>query len=236
MKTSSQKRSSEEDDDEIRVESHPVPVLAKGKKARAAEMTPEDALEQFDLDKLEQSMDAAVEKLQRDMKLLVGRVGRLSPALLDAVRVLDHGERHPLQQYATVSVSGAEALMVNIFDPAPNFQSVKAVEKAIQETVDLGLNPQRVDEMTLRVPVPRPDLDTRWNLTKAASRLAESARVAIRAVRNEGQKDLKTDQENKVVGEGDARKDAKHLDDSTKKRTDNVDVIFNRAKAVIMDT
>lgn len=116
------------------------------------------------------------------------------------------------------------------------------MEKAIQETVDLGLNPQRVDEMTLRVPVPRyvttsirgymrsaltrytnalcpsriallcsPDLDTRWNLTKAASRLAESARVAIRAVRNEGQKDLKTDQENKVVGEGDARKDAKHV-------------------------
>lgn len=82
MKTSSQKRSSEEDDDEIRVESHPVPVLAKGKKARAAEMTPEDALEQFDLDKLEQSMDAAVEKLQRDMKLLVGRVGRLSPGAL----------------------------------------------------------------------------------------------------------------------------------------------------------
>lgn len=34
------------------------------------------------------------------------------------MRVLEHGQRFPLQNYATVSVSGAEALVVNLFDPA----------------------------------------------------------------------------------------------------------------------
>ena len=37
-------------------------------------------------------------------------------ALLDNVRVEEHGERHPLQSYATVTVSGTDALSVNIFD------------------------------------------------------------------------------------------------------------------------
>jgi ribosome recycling factor len=35
------------------------------------------------------------------------------------------------------------------------WQAVKAVEKAIRDNLDLNLNPTRVDEMTLRVPVPR---------------------------------------------------------------------------------
>jgi len=53
-------------------------------------------------------------------------------------------------------------------------------------------------------------MQTRTSLAKKASELAENARVAIRAARHQGQKDLKADQDNKVVGDSDARKDAKH--------------------------
>jgi hypothetical protein len=136
MKKSSQKASQQEDDDEIEVEDHPVPVIAKGKKGKAAQVTEADAIEAFQLDKLEANMDNAVERLRREMRNLVGRVEKLSPgwahhqtciferlcampaALLDSIRVEEHGERHPLQSYATVSVSGPDALTVNIFDVA----------------------------------------------------------------------------------------------------------------------
>ena len=53
MKKSSQKASQQEDDDEIEVEDHPVPVIAKGKKGKAAQVTEADAIEAFQLDKLE---------------------------------------------------------------------------------------------------------------------------------------------------------------------------------------
>ena len=53
-------------------------------------------------------------------------------------------------------------------------------------------------------------METRTQLTKKASDLSENARISIRAARHQGQKDLKADQDNKVVGEGDARKDSKH--------------------------
>lgn len=57
----------------------------------------------------------------------------------------------------------------------------------------------------------RPDLATRSALAKKASDLAEAARVAIRAMRHQGQKDLKTDQDNKVIGTADARKDGQKV-------------------------
>jgi len=230
-KSSGKNKKNDSPADEIEVEDFPVPVVAKGKKAKAAQVTEADAIEAFHLDKLEEAMDGAVDRLKREMKGVIGRVERLSPSLLDGVRVEEHGQRSPLSSYATVSVHGAEALQVNIFDIA----SVKAVEKAIRESVDLNLNPQRADEMTLRVPVPRPDMATRESLVKKASELAEQARVVIRHTRQQGQKDLKADQDNKVVGESDARKDAKHLTDATKKRTDEVDQVFNRAKKVLLD-
>lgn len=78
-------------------------------------------------------------------------------------------------------------------------------------------------------------MNTRQSLVKKASELSEAARIAIRAHRHQGQKDLKADQDNKVVGDGDARKDAKHLQDATKKRTDEVDKIFNGARKVLLD-
>lgn len=77
------KEEEEDDDDEIQVEDHPVPVLAKGKKARAAQMkataAEDEAVEAFHLDKLEKLMDDAVEKFSRDVRSVVGRVERLSP-------------------------------------------------------------------------------------------------------------------------------------------------------------
>ena len=136
MKKSSQKASQQEDDDEIEVEDHPVPVIAKGKKGKAAQVTEADAIEAFQLDKLEANKDNSVDRQPREMRNLVGRVEKLSPgwahhltciferlcampaALLDSIRVEEHGERHPLQSYATVSVSGPDALTVNIFDVA----------------------------------------------------------------------------------------------------------------------
>ena len=62
-------------------------------------------------------------------------------------------------------------------------------------------------------------METRTQLTKKASDLCENARISIRAARHQGQKDLKADQDNKVVGEGDARKDTKKVRTADLSRT-----------------
>jgi type II secretory pathway pseudopilin PulG len=52
---------------------------------------------------------------------------------------------------------------------------------------------------------------TRHGLVKKASDVAEAARVAIRSARHQGQKAIKTDEQNSVVGTSDAKKDDKKV-------------------------
>ena len=54
----------------------------------------------------------------------------------------------------------------------------------------------------------------------------------MRGVRGRGQKEIKSDVDSKVVGKEEGRSDSKSLDSSTKKRTDEIDAIFERAKKV----
>lgn len=79
-KKASKASGAEEDEDVIEVEDHPVSVVAKGKKAKAAQVTPEDAIEAFNLERLEKSMDDAVERFQIDGRVVISRVERLSPS------------------------------------------------------------------------------------------------------------------------------------------------------------
>lgn len=117
----------------------------------------------------------------------------------------------------------------------------------------LSLTPQQTGETTLKVPIARPDWDKRQVLVKQAAELCENARVAIRATRGKGQKDIKLDLDGKVIGKEEARTEGKavrfllflletnelmckQLDTTTKKRTDEVDTIFERAKKVFVSS
>lgn len=90
---------------------------------------------------------------------------------------------------------------------------LKHVERAIY-TADLGLIPQTIpngDEFLIRVPIPRPTAETRAALLKDVSRICENARVSIRSARHTGQKQLKSDVDNKVVGTSEAKKEGQQV-------------------------
>ena len=129
---------------------------------------------------------------------------------------------------------------------------MKVVSQALYDS-PLGLAPQAASATSFRVPIPKPDWDKRQQLVRQAQDLCESARVAVRAIRGKGQKDIKADVDAKIVNKEDGRGDTKkvgadsvqkcmscvltqvsgpQLDVSTKKRTDEVDAIFEQAKRV----
>lgn len=97
--------------------------------------------------------------------------------------------------------------------PTHDLQMLKHVERAIY-TADLGLIPQTIpngDEFLIRVPIPRPTAETRAALLKDVSRICENARVSIRSARHTGQKQLKSDVDNKVVGTSEAKKEGQQV-------------------------
>jgi ribosome recycling factor len=139
--------------------------------------------ETFDIKALEKRMDGALAALKTEFSGL--RTGRASVHLLDTIHVPAYGASMPLNQVASVSAPEARMLSVNVWDKS----QVGAVDRAIREA-PLGLNPI-MDGQTLRIPIPALSEERRKELTKLAGQFAESARVAVRNVRRDGNDLLK---------------------------------------------
>ncbi|KAM0792045.1 hypothetical protein ACM66B_004753 [Microbotryomycetes sp. NB124-2] len=184
----------------------------------------------FGIKESEKEMADAVDRFKVNLKNVVGRVGRVSPDLLDGLKVEMDGERRPLLEYASVSVKDGRDLSVTCYDES----FVKAVSQAIYSSPH-NFAPQTVSPTSLRVPVPKPNLDTRKQLVKQASDLSESARTAIRGTRTKGHKDIKADVDGKLSSKDEGQKDGKKLDAATKKHTDEVDKILEQAKKILLD-
>lgn len=87
---------------------------------------------------------------------------------------------------------------------------MKPVTAAIYAS-PLNLTPQPAGATSIRVPVPRPDWDKRQSLVRDAQSLCEKARIAVRQVRIDGQKEIKRDQDAKIVGKDEARTEGKKV-------------------------
>ena len=98
-----------------------------------------------DPDDLMRRMDGAIEALRKEFTGL--RTGRASTALLENVNVDAYGAIMPMNQVASISISEARLLTVQVWDNS----LVKEAEKAIRES-DLGLNPQTEGNL-IRVPL-----------------------------------------------------------------------------------
>ncbi len=140
-----------------------------------------------DLNSLKQDlgrrMDGALETLRREFGGL--RSGRASPALLEPVRVSAYGSEMPLPQVGTIAVPEARMITVQVWDRS----LVNPVVTAIRDA-GLGLNPS-ADGQLVRVPIPQLTGERRAELSKAAHKYAEGAKVAVRGVRRDGMEQIK---------------------------------------------
>src|ERR1700729_3580489 len=143
-------------------------------------------------------MNGAIGTLKSEFAGL--RTGRASPALLDPVTVDAYGSQLPINQVGTVSTPAPRLLTVQVWDKG----LAKAVDKAIRDA-GLGLNPQ-MDGQLLRIPIPELNEERRKELSKAAHKYAEQAKIAIRNVRRDGMDHLKKLEHEHAISEDDHRK------------------------------
>lgn len=121
-------------------------------------------------------LEGALKTLETNFASL--RTGRVTPVLLDAVRVLYHGSPTPLNKLATIMTDG-RALVVRPFDPG----DTHAITEAIGQS-PIGLTAQST-KTVIRVPVPSLSAERLVELSRAARVLAEDQRVAMRNVRRD---------------------------------------------------
>jgi ribosome recycling factor len=158
---------------------------------------------------LTRRMDGALETMRRDFAGL--RTGRASPALLEPIRVEAYGNEVPLPQVGTIAVPEARMITVQVWDRT----LVNNVVKAIRDS-GLGLNPGN-DGQLVRVPIPMLTGERRAELSKAAHKYAEGAKVAVRGVRRDGMEQVKALEKKAVI----SKDDEKRWSDEVQKLTDD---------------
>ncbi len=178
----------------------------------------------FDTKKEREEMEGVVRKFLDEMKKV--RTGRAHPDMLAGVKVEVYGQFMPLNQAANITAADATMLVVTPFDPA----NIGAIASAIRADQTLGLNPAD-DGRVIRVPIPPLTEERRKEIVKTASGKVENAKVALRNVREDARKAIKTT----VEMSEDVRKRAeKEIDDLTKEFSDKIDAEFKAKSEEIM--
>jgi ribosome recycling factor len=117
----------------------------------------------------------------------------------------------PLPQVGTIAGPEARMITVQVWDRT----LVNNVVKAIRDS-GLGLNPGN-DGQLVRVPIPMLTGERRAELSKAAHKYAEGAKVAVRGVRRDGMEQVKALEKKAVI----SKDDEKRWSDEVQKLTDD---------------
>ncbi|MDG2148086.1 MAG: ribosome recycling factor [Planctomycetota bacterium] len=129
-------------------------------------------------------MEKGVEFFRESLNGL--RTGRVSPALVENIRVDAYGSPMPLNQLASISVPEPRTLLVKPFDPS----MCTAIEKGILKG-DIGIMPE-TDGKVVRLAVPMMSQEQRDKMTGRVKELAEQARVVVRNIRRDQNKAAET--------------------------------------------
>jgi len=171
-------------------------------------------------------MQKAVDVLQNELKSL--RTGRASTGLVENLKVDYYGTPTPLKQMATLATPQTDMIVIKPFDPA----SIKEIEKAIKNS-DLSIAPA-IDGKMIRLNIPPLSQERRSQIVQQAKQTGEQAKISIRNIRRDANKQLEKEQKDKIITEDDRDDGKKNIDDITKEFTNKIDSIIKAKSDEIM--
>lgn len=156
------------------------------------------------------------------------RTGRASTGLVENIVVDYYGAKTPLSHLGQLSTPEARVILVQVYDAS----AAAAIEKAIQ-TSNLGINPSR-DGNSIRLIVPPLTEQSRKDIIKMVSRLAEEMKVSVRNHRRDANEEVK-----KMEKDGLGKDDVKKAQDKIQKQTDltieEIDKMFKVKEAECLE-
>ena len=162
----------------------------------------------------EQKMNKAVEFLQSELNGV--RTGMANANMLNKVMVDYYGAPTPLNQIASISVQEGRTLVIKPYDPS----SLKEIEKACN-VADLGIAPVN-DGAVVRMTVPQLTGESRKEMTKKVSKLAEDAKVMVRNIRRDAMQIVKKDESVDEDTQKDMQDEVQKLTDKFIKKIDEM--------------
>jgi ribosome recycling factor len=169
----------------------------------------------------------AFEHFQTELKKV--RTGRAHASMLDAVMVTAYGTQMPLNQTANVTAPEPQLIQITPFDP----NNIQAIASAIRDNPTLGLNPSD-DGRVVRVPIPALTEDRRREYVKVLGGKVEDCMIALRGIRRDAIDTVAQAKKDKAIGEDDAKRLEKQVDEAMNKVKADVDAAAKTKETEIM--
>lgn len=180
----------------------------------------------MDYTNLKERMEKTINNFSE--KLAEVRAGRANPAILNKIKIDYYGTATPINQVAGISVPEARLIVIQPWD----ISILKEIEKAIL-TSDIGINPNN-DGKVIRLAFPELNEERRKELVKEIKKMAEEAKVAIRAVRRDGIEEAKAEQKEGNITEDELKNAETEIQKITDKNVEEIDQILSVKEKEIM--
>lgn len=175
----------------------------------------------------EEKMDNAVRILTDEFRTI--RTGVASPSLVEGIKVDCYGTTCPVKQVGTIGAPDPRQLIIRPFDR----NVLGDIERAILKS-DLGLTPNNDGKM-IRIPIPPLSEERRRQLATRLREMAEEARVSIRNVRRDANKQIDQEQKDGEIPEDNAFKGKDDVQELTKEYEEKVDKAVETKSTEVME-
>ncbi len=179
------------------------------------------------LDDTEDKMKAGLNAFEEDLRGM--RSGRASTALVEKLMVDYYGQATELRQIANISTPEAMQILIRPYDAG----SLKDIERAINQS-DIGINPNS-DGTVIRLNMPQLTRETRQKLVKFLNQRTEEARVAIRNIRRDANKDLDEFEDEGLISEDDQRRGEDRVQKLTDEYIGKIEAAAKEKESEIVD-
>jgi ribosome recycling factor len=171
-------------------------------------------------------MQKSIEALKRDFSTL--RSGKVSTNIVDHIRVNYYGTPTPLNQVGNVTVLDATTISITPWEK----HMLAPIEKAIY-SANIGVNPNN-DGDFIKLYFPAMTTEQRQEIVKQAKAMSEKAKIAIRNIRKEANKDIKELEKAKELSEDESKRAYDEIQKITDKHIDEVNKVLSAKQADIL--
>ncbi len=145
------------------------------------------------LNNLTASLDKTLDHFKSELSAL--RSGRVTPALVEHVKVEAYGTMTPLIELASINAPEPRLIIIQPWDKS----ITKEIDKSLQ-AANLGVRPV-IDGALIRLNFPALNEERRHELVKQLGVKAEETKVAVKNTREDMLKSLKADKESGQLSE-----------------------------------
>lgn len=147
----------------------------------------------MDIKVFEQKLQQIVAALKQEYQSLRGN--RPSSKMVEDIKVEYYGQIMPIKQLGSISISPPREIVIQVWDMAAVGVVAKAIETSPLKVV------ANTNGTTIRIQLPQLTEERKKELEKVVRKTTEEARIRIRGIRDEINKEIKKAEEDKKYSE-----------------------------------